>query len=121
MVTSGNTVVTEVIDILNETKSCNNLPDLPVNIKLAIGGLVDGKPVVCGGYNTVTSSYSNECYIFENRNWELFANLIQARAEAAGSVVNGDHLWITGGETPSIFYMNYYSLLGKDCFFVRFV
>ena len=113
MVTSGNTMIAEVVDILDETKSCNNLPALPVNTKWATGGSVQGKPIVCGGvgFDAGNSVYTKECYAFENGNWTLLTNLIQPRANAGSTVINGDHLWITGGQTPSM-----YILLYKVCF-----
>ena len=103
MVTSGNSLVTEVIDITDETKKCNNLGDFPVLVSWATGGLVDGKPIVCGGQYTSTPTYKKECYIFEDDAWKLLTSLNEPRSQAGSTILNGDHLWITGGESPSTY------------------
>ena len=101
MVTSGNSLVTEVIDITDETKKCNNLGDFPVLVSWATGGLVDGKPIVCGGQDATT--FKQECYSFEDNAWKLLTSLNEPRSQAGSTVLNGDHLWITGGESPSTY------------------
>ena len=101
MVTSGNSLVTEVIDITDETKKCNNLGDFPVIVKMATGGLVDGKPIVCGGQDATT--FKQECYSFEDNAWKLLTSLTEPRSQAGSTVLKGDHLWITGGESPSTY------------------
>ena len=103
MVTSGNSSVTEVIDITDETKKCNNLGDFPVLVGWATGGLVDGKPIICGGQDDATHTYKQECYIFEDNAWILLTSLNEPRSQAGSTVLNGDHLWITGGESPGTY------------------
>ena len=103
MVTSGNSLVTEVIDITDESKVCNNLGDFPVLVSWATGGLVDEKPIVCGGVDA-TPTYKKECYILEDNIWKLLTSLNEPRTAASGTILNGDHLWITGGISPIRIY-----------------
>ena len=76
MVTSGHSLVTEVIDITDETKKCNNLGDFPVRVSWATGGLVDGKPIVCGGQDPAAK---RECYILEDNIWKMLTSLHERR------------------------------------------
>ena len=40
----------EVIDLEDENVICDNLPEFPVkNVYAAMGGLINGIPVICGG------------------------------------------------------------------------
>ena len=105
MVASGTSLVTEVIDIIDETKVCNNLGEFPVLVSWATGGLVDGKPIVCGGQGGTPTTYKQECYIFEDNSWKLLTSLTEPRSQASGTVLNSDHLWITGGIAPSTYYI----------------
>ena len=103
MVASGTSLVTEVIDIIDETKVCNNLGEFPVLVSWATGGLVDEKPIVCGGQDATT--FKQECYSFEDSAWKLLTSLTEPRSQAGSTVLNGDHLWITGGIAPSTYYI----------------
>ena len=102
MVTSGTSLITEVIDIMDETKICNNLGDFPALVSWTTGGLVDGKPIVCGGQDSVPA-YKKECYILEDNIWKLLTSLNEPRSQASGTVLDSDHLWITGGVSPSTY------------------
>ena len=47
---------TQIVNLSNETSTCNNFPDYPIAIYAATGAIVDGHPIICGGdsegYNT---------------------------------------------------------------------
>ena len=54
----------EVIDIDNENMRCNQLPNSAYPVQGAAGGLVGGKPMICGGfYETPLTGGSNKCFI----------------------------------------------------------
>ena len=80
MVTSGTSLITEVIDIMDETKVCNNLGDFPVLVSWATGGLVNEKPIVCGGQGG-TPTYKQGCYIFEDNAWKLLTKEWELKKE----------------------------------------
>ena len=66
MVTTGapsGTVRTEVIDTLENTKTCTDLPDFPTQaVWSPLGGIVDGKIIICGG--DTGSGYSTQCHTY---------------------------------------------------------
>ena len=39
-----------VIDIENATNTCENLPSYPLEVYGATGGVMNGSPLICGGY-----------------------------------------------------------------------
>ena len=55
----------EVIDLLDPDAICDPLPDYPIQVQRAIGGLIhDRLPIVCGGWNGTfgNAGYNMECY-----------------------------------------------------------
>ena len=59
----------EVIDIGNDDIECNELEKVPYPIQGAAGGLVGGKPMICGGYSEdLFTGASDKCFILgENK------------------------------------------------------
>ena len=54
----------EVIDIANEFRECDELPNSALPVEGAAGGLVGGKPLICGGFSEDPSKgASNKCSI----------------------------------------------------------
>ena len=68
----------------------------PIAIHEAIGGLLDGIPIICGGTNLAYTS--NKCYKIESKKSDEFVEMSTTRSNAAGVVINGSTLWITGGK-----------------------
>ena len=53
----------EVIDIDHEYSECDELSNSPHPIEGAAGGLVSGKPIICGGFNeNPLTGGSNKCF-----------------------------------------------------------
>ena len=75
----------------------------PTGVQEATGGLIDGFPVICGGYTGKGDDgykISQNCYILKNGLWSEFTKMSQKRRGAASSPVtkNGrEALFITGG------------------------
>merc|ERR1719266_806557 len=92
----------QVVDVQSNTK-CTGLPDYPIYLRWATGGLMDGRPLICGDYRKTGSSGSNQyqssCYVFnkEIHQWELHANLKSERRGAASAILDNGSLFITGG------------------------
>ena len=67
------------------------------------GGLLDGIPVICGGYGSSATALQSECY-FHNKTtnaWTLLGNMKNVRSEFGFTLLNGG-LWVTGGYAPSL-------------------
>ena len=69
MNTYDNGLHSEVIDIDNEDIECNELAVAHYPIQGAAGGLVSGKPMICGGYSEdLFTGASDKCFILgENK------------------------------------------------------
>ena len=94
MITTGypydNGVFSEVIDVNNSNVTCEtSLPDFPLEIAYATGGLLMGRPLICGG----ESNYSR-CYFLDNLD---FIDLSQPRIGSDGIVLNETMFFVIGG------------------------
>ena len=58
-----NGIHSEIIDIANENRECNELAKFPHPVESAAGGLVSGKPMICGGYYENRYNGSDKCFI----------------------------------------------------------
>ena len=67
MLTTGRTLdpadsaASQVVNVLDSSLTCQNIPDYPVAVHNAGGGLLKGVPIVCGGYSDDHGIQSN-CY-----------------------------------------------------------
>ena len=43
-------IKSEVIDVLNDDTICEDLPDAPRKLVRGQGGMINGSPMVCGGF-----------------------------------------------------------------------
>ena len=69
---------------------CKNLAPYAIKVWSATGGLVDGKPLICGGRQG--SSYYDDCYTVTDISTKV-SNMKNKRAYAASVVVNSTKLW----------------------------
>ena len=69
--------LTEIIDVTNPNFTCNNLIDESrfeayyprERLGYAIGGMVEGSPMVCGGMGRDRRP-TNQCFTFQNKIWK---------------------------------------------------
>ena len=88
---------TEVWNLDTESVCENDLPDFPMKMSYATGGLIGGKPVVCGGLDD-DFARSEQCYVLENNKWTFLAEMISKRSSSSSVVTpDGNSLFITGG------------------------
>ena len=61
----------EVINLEDENKSCDNLDRYELGVHGATGGVLNGKPIICGGSYHWQDSFQDYtgCYIFEENSW----------------------------------------------------
>jgi len=85
----------QIVNLTNETSTCNNFPDYPLAIRVATGAIVAGHPIICGG---ISGSYHSECYHYskDTNSWTLLTNMSTKRAYSASVPVNGK-LLVLGG------------------------
>ena len=94
---------TEVIDLADSSNmTCTSaFWDLESERNGAIGGLINGTPILCGGEDS--SSYGNRygsCIVFGLT--KTFIELKERRSYAASVMLNETTLWIMGGRSDSI-------------------
>ncbi len=107
-------MLTEVLDIENANVECDSFGDDSLTVtahywpSVAVGGLVSGKPIVCGPKFADSTNWNE--IIFFNTCWELedsgvwvnFQNQTKVRLKAFAIPMTNSRgqnvLWITGGE-----------------------
>ena len=93
-------VKTEVIDLADESTTCDALEDYPIDVYETFGGLINDRlPLICGGRNV--SSFFSECYIAGSTNRDPVVKLLTPRTASTAVVLNSHQLWITGGQDES--------------------
>ena len=75
---------------------CPNWVNYPIATLGAIGGLIEGIPIICGG--SISAYTSNKCYTITSKKSDQDVTMSTLRSNAAGVVINGSTLWITGGK-----------------------
>ena len=91
---------------VQSNKECSPLKNSPLEVFDAAGGIVDGKPLICGGYSMHKRQTGpgfiikerSECYIHHksSNSWRLHCKMQQKRSYHT-SVPIKDGLWLTGG------------------------
>ena len=92
---------TELID-MKESKNGDFGPDLPVDGRWGVGGVIDYTPIVCSmSYQRgCCSILETGCLIMSDGEWKEGPKMQILRGGAAGVVV-GNKLWVTGGDSES--------------------
>ncbi len=124
MVTTGSTMSgyisnVEVIDLEISSSSCKNLKDYPLKLDAAsVGLLPDDSPLICGGYDSLTSSETNNCFNLQNSEW-MFSNPLK-EAKSVFSISKHpflkEHFGLieTGGYQKNAHGLNTTSILTND-------
>ena len=77
--------------------NCKDWAELPKNVVAATGGVIQGKAIVCGGYNYDLSESVNECYSLNGKTATFITQMSAKRYYAASLVIDKTKLWVTGG------------------------
>ena len=89
---------TEVIDLANPDSKCDPLPEYPIQIFGATGGLLqDTSPIVCGGFDGSDLGRISQCYIVDGNETLQTIDLNIYRWNSASVLLDKNTLWITGG------------------------
>ena len=87
---------TEVIEVREDRFiTCENLDRFEIELREPTSGVINGKPLVCGG-DTDFDEYHNGCYIYDENGWRYLTNLNVVKMEMASISLNG-YVWFTGG------------------------
>ena len=85
---------------MDSSTSCLQLPTYPFKLSGASGGVINGSPMVCGGYNYNNNAPKDKssCYSHDKELniWKQHAIMNHAR-DVPASVVLDKSLWVTGG------------------------
>ena len=85
----------EIIDMLNSNIP-NQMPSVEVpELGGSVGGLINGKIIICGGKNNEDVA-QQECFVIGEP--QSSKNMLQKRAYASSVVLNNSTLWVVGGE-----------------------
>ena len=100
---------TKIIDVgSNSNYSCPKVQPFPVKLRSATGGLVNGQPFLCGGFNTNKANeyVSKNCFkLTHSGSWakDDTAALNTERAYVYGSVVLFKTIFLSAEEPMEIF------------------
>ena len=86
----------EVLDLVNSL-SCQNMAPFPKPTSGAIGGLVEGVPLICGGEDSDWDA-RDECYQVTKAMTSFVTKMKSKRDKAASVVLENKKLWIMGGK-----------------------
>ena len=92
----------EVIDLSNPNISCNNLENAPSQRWASVGGVLNGRPLICGGFNP-PFSFQDCFYVQGDPNQNI--SMIQKRSFASSvvmkGVTRGPIIYFIEGRSPS--------------------
>ena len=81
--------VSEVIDLVDPNRSCDPLQDAPSARWASVGGNLNGRPLICGGW--YPNNRLQDCFFVQgNTNQKI--SLTQERSSAGVVVLNGKKL-----------------------------
>ena len=95
LIIGGNQNQTEVIDLTDFSLTCTSaFGELESIRRMAVGGLINGTPIVCGGEDI------SDCIVFGDTQIEKI-NLMENRHRSASVLLNDTNFWILGGHFSS--------------------
>ena len=84
----------EIIDLIDTTSKPIIVIDTTGSRKGAIGGILQNKPVICGGYDTDIKTIPNYSIIgMSNNDFKMMS----PRDFSASIALNESKIWVTGG------------------------
>ena len=79
--------VSEVIDLVDPNRSCDPLQDAPSARWASVGGNLNGRPLICGGW--LPDERLQDCFFVQGNQGNQKISMIEQRAAAAVVVLNG--------------------------------
>ena len=90
----------EVIDLLNPNVTCQDWPDYPISVKLAVGVFLDESVLACGGLSN--DGVTDRCFKLDQSKVSEIPGLKVGSYDSAGGIINHKMI-ITGGYGKHIF------------------
>ena len=93
------------LDLENPQRKCEDLHDVVPERRGSVGGVLEDKPIICGGW-AEDIEYMNDCLVIGHPT-SMTKTMLQNRSNAAAVVLTdegGSKLWIIGGEDDKVFF-----------------
>ena len=84
----------EIIDLSNPNFKCELPTDVPIYYN-SVRGLLQGKPIFCGGFNTSNDIMQN-CFVIGGKP-SIKLQMLKKRVHASSVVLQKNILWVVGG------------------------
>ena len=94
---NGAILNSEVIDLTDANVTCQPWPDHPVGTYGAVGGLINDRLIICGGYVPHYYGATSACHIMTPSSTYIHFNLTIESHYSAGVVLDHEALLISGG------------------------
>ena len=104
---------TEIVRTGRNGPSCG-VPKYPTKIMAAVGTMVDGSPMVCGGRTYDIAKASNQCHYLENGQFQITRESLPEKRFNAAAIELDGKMWLTGGRTDANEYLYTTLLVSKD-------
>ena len=93
----------EIISMSNPNLECQFFEAVPWRYS-SIGGLLGGKPIICGGYDGAGAA--NDCFFVKDSSGEMTVKLKYPRTSATSIALNGTAIWVLGGTDDLYNHLN---------------
>ena len=113
LVVTGNPVSkslpSEVFDLANEESKCTNLESVQTRA-IAVGGLINNTPVVCGGIDNKRNFFDDCVLIGKSKK----ISMVSERYTHTAVNLDSGRLWILGGANSSVSYLKSTEIISID-------
>lgn len=91
-------VTSNTVELIDTSGKLCMLPDLPYRTGRAAGGVLEGQPIICGGFMGTGWVRHSKCYKLaqDGSQWIHFATMDHGRSRMSGIVI-GNKIWLSGG------------------------
>ena len=98
---SGDIRSSEVIDLNNPSVTCQQWPDFPIDVRVAVGGYVNESVITCGG-RLSNGGVTDKCFKMEPSKTTEIPGLNIGSSYSGGGIIQ-DSLVVSGGRGKHIF------------------
>ena len=114
LLSNSATKTTEIINLGNDTLTCQDLENYPLEIRSGVGSNIGSFPAICGGYGYESGSSLNQCHRLMAGEWQQFATMNSRRYGAAGIFLSNSLIIFGGYETPGSGRLQSTEIINED-------